>query len=263
MDISIVIVNYKRKGLTLNCLQSLYATDWGDLSYEIIVVDNASGDNSVEIIRWQFPDVILIESLVNLGMGGGNNLGFSRAKGKYLCVMNPDTLVFPNTIPTLYAFMKANSQVGLVGPKQYNPNHTVQDSCFRWHSALTPLYRRTFLGQTVAGRQDLSRFLMTDFDKESSSEVDWLLGSFMFIRGEALLQVGGFDERFFLYFEDTDLCRRFHRKSWRVVYYPGAEIIHNHNRESAQTPWYYFFTSVTTRTHIVSWIKYLLKWKGV
>ena len=101
-----------------------------------------------------------------------------------------------------------------------------------------------------------------DFNKTYTRDVNWLLGSFLFMRKTAINEVGAFDDRFFLYFEDTDLCRRFHAGGWRVVYYPEAEIIHNHNRASAKTPWYKFFTSITTRVHIYSWIKYALKWRN-
>jgi len=260
MDISIIIVNYKSRGLTLSCLKSIKEADWSALSHEIIVVDNASNDYLQDILAWQYPEVEFVQSKINLGMGGGNNLGLARAKGKYLVIMNPDTLVFKDTFKQLYGYMEANQEVGVVGPKQFSPDKSIQASCFRWHSLLTPLYRRTFLGG-MFGQKDLARFLMVDFDKNQTMDVDWLLGSFLFMRRSALEQVGGFDQRFFLYFEDTDLCRRFWQKNWRVVYCPDASIIHNHCRASASTPWYKFFTSTTTRSHVASWFKYLLKWK--
>lgn len=260
MDLSIIIVNYKSKGFTLNCLRSVKEADMAGLSREIIVVDNGSEDNTPAIVRWQHPDVKVIELPVNLGMGSGNNLGFASATGRYLVVMNPDTIAMPDTFKKMVKYMDEHPAVGVLGPKQFNPDKSVQDSCYRWHGILTPFYRRTFLGRTSWGRRDIARFLMTDFDKDSTREVDWLLGSFLIVRAEALKQVGGFDEQFFLYFEDTDWCRRFHQAGWGVVYFPEAEVIHNHSRLSAKTPWYKFFTSQPTRVHIWSWIKYLLKW---
>jgi hypothetical protein len=259
MKISIIIVNYRSKGLTLNCIKSIKEADWTGLSYEIIVVDNTSFEHLGDILAWQHPEVKFIQVKSNIGMGAANNLGFAKAQGSYVVVMNPDTIAMPDTFRRLYDYMEANSRVGIVGPKQFNPDKTVQDSCFRWHSVLTPIWRRTFLGARF-GAEDMKRFSMSDFDKQSLREVDWLLGSFLFIRHQALKQVGGFDERFFLYFEDTDLCRRFHEKHWQVVYNPETSIIHNHGRASARTPWYKFFTSATTRTHVASWIKYLIKW---
>lgn len=260
MDISIVIVNYKSKGLTLNCLKSIREADWSSLEHEIIVVDNNSNDNIGQILSWQFPDVRFIKNEKNVGMGKGNNSGLKKARGRYVVIMNPDTQAMPETFRRLYEFMEKHRRVGAVGPRQYNPDKTVQHSCFRWHSLLTPVFRRTFLGGWQPGRKDLARFLMNDFDKQSVRQVDWLLGSFIFIRKEALKQAGMFDPRFFLYFEDTDLCRRLWRANWQVIYNPQAEIIHNHNRLSAKTPWYRFFTNSATRSHVVSWIKYLLKW---
>ncbi len=258
MDISIVIVNYKSKGLTLNCIKSIEESDFGDLLYEIIVVDNHSNDNIAEILAWQYPKVLCIQSNRNLGMGAGNNLGLRRARGRYVVIMNPDTIAFKDTFTKLFAFMEENPTVGIVGPKQFNPDKTVQDSSYRWHSLLTPVFRRTFLGGL--GEWELKRYLMVDYDKKNPRDVDWLLGSCLFIRAKALKDVGMFDERFFLYFEDTDLCRRFWKKHWRVHYYPDASIIHNHNRESARQPWYSFFMSKVSRRHVRSWYKYIAKW---
>jgi len=258
MDISIVIVNYKSKGLALNCIKSIEEASFGDLSYEIIVVDNNSDDTIGQILAWQHPSVVFIKSQKNLGMGGGNNLGIRRAQGRYIVVMNPDTLAFPDTFSALYQFMEANPDIGMAGPKQFNPDRSVQDSCYRWHSFLTPIFRRTFLGELA--ESEINRFLMRDYDKQKPRDVDWLLGSCLFIRAKALRDVGGFDEHFFLYFEDTDLCRRFWQKKWRVVYNPQASIIHNHNRESARQPWYTFFMNVASRHHFKSWWRYLAKW---
>ncbi|MCK4553779.1 glycosyltransferase family 2 protein [Candidatus Parcubacteria bacterium] len=260
MDISIIILNYKSKGLALNCIKSIKEADFDNLKYEIIVVDNNSGDSIGEILSWQYPDIKFIQNKRNIGMGAGNNIGIKQAQGQYIVIMNPDTLAFKDTFIKLYDFMQTNPRVGIAGPLQYNPDKTIQDSCYRWHSLFTPLYRRTPLGKFKFAQKDLDRFLMKNFDRQSLRKVNWLLGSFLFCRAKALEQVGLFDERFFLYFEDTDLCRRFWRKSWRVVYYPEAKIIHNHIRQSAQDPWYKFLFNKATRCHIVSWVKYLKKW---
>jgi GT2 family glycosyltransferase len=347
MDISIIILNYKSKGLTLSCIKSIKEADFtlpqpspsqgeGELKHEIIVVDNNSGDSIGEILNWQYPEVKFIQNKKNLGMGAGNNVGIRRAMGEYIVIVNPDILVFKDTFRKLYDFMESNKDVGVIGPLQYNPDKTIQHSCYRWHSLFTPLYRRTPLGKFKFARRDLDRFLMKDLtpptpplarggiqlssqpgsplirggiqkrpqpgttlikegiqkssqsetplvrgdrwiSREQSSsqspktppipnirggakEVDWLLGSFLFCRGTALKEVGMFDERFFLYFEDTDLCRRFWRKGWKVVYFPEAKVIHNHSRQSARGSWYKFLGNAATRYHIASWVKYLRKW---
>ena len=260
MDISIVIVNYNTKELLLSCLKSIKACDWHGLKYEVIVVDNNSREYLGDILAKLYPEVKFIQSEVNLGMGAGNNLGFSSAAGKYFVVMNADTIAMPNTFEVLYHYLENNPRVGITGPKQLNLDQTVQQSCYRYHTLMTPFYRRTFLGATSCGHTDLNRFLMTDFDHYHIKEVDWLLGSFFFMRSEVYKSLGGFDERFFLYFEDTDLCRRCHQAGWQVVYNPEARIVHNHGRQSAKTPWWKFFTSRTARIHIGSWFKYLRKW---
>jgi len=260
MDISIIILNYKSRGLVLNCIKSIKEADFSGLKYEIIVVDNNSEDSLSEILAWQYSEVKFIQNKYNLGMGGGNNVGIKVAKGKYIVIMNPDTIAFVDTFKKIHEFMELNSEVGLAGPKQFYPDKTVQASCYRWYKLLTPIYRRTFLGKLKFGKKDLSRFLMKDFDHNSSQEVDWLLGSFLFCRTKALEKVGRFDERFFLYFEDTDLCRRFWQKDWKVVYFPESKLIHNHIRKSAETPWYKFFWNKAARHHIISWFKYLKKW---
>ncbi len=260
MDISIVILNYKSKGLTLNCVRSIRESDFGGLKYEIIVVDNNSEDSIGEILNWQYPEIKFIQNKKNIGMGAGNNIGIKAASGKYIVIANPDILASKDVFRKMYDFMEENKDIGAAGPRQFNPDRTIQNSCYRWYGLLTPLYRRTPLGRFKFAKRDLDRFLMKDFDHKTTREVDWLLGSFLFCRAEALRQVGMFDERFFLYFEDTDLCRRFWEKNWKVVYFPEAEVIHNHARKSAQEPWYKFLGSAATRSHIASWIKYLRKW---
>lgn len=264
MDISIIIVNYKSKGFTLNCIKSISESSFDcngkKLQHEIIVVDNNSEDGIGDILSWQNPEVVFIQNYKNIGMGAGNNVGFKKAIGEYVVVMNPDTLAQKNTFVQLYEYMEKNKVVGVVGPKQLNPDKSVQDSCYRWHSIMTPIYRRTPIGKLSFARKSLDKFLMKDFDKSYTKEVDWLLGSFIFMRGETLKKVGYFDERFFLYFEDTDLCKRFWKNDFKVVYNPEVEIIHNHNRDSAKVIWYKFFSSRAARQHIVSWLKYLLKW---
>ena len=259
MDISIVIVNYKSKDLTLNCLKSIKQADWFGLAYEIIVVDNYSADLSSDDLR-PFGEIKYIMNGRNIGFGAANNQGIRLAKGKYVIIMNPDTVASKGVFKKLYDYLESNLAVALVGPKQFNPDGSEQETCFRWPSFLTPIYRRTPLGKISLAKKDLDRFLYKDYNKGSLKEVDWLLGSFLFCRAEALRRVGAFDEKFFLYFEDTDLCRRFWQMGYRVVYNPEADIIHNHRRQSATAPWYKFFTSITTWHHIFSWFRYLKKW---
>jgi len=236
------------------------AADWPGLDYEIIVVDNYSGDLSNQDFK-PYGAIQYLMNGQNKGLGAANNKGIRQARGKYIVIMNPDTLVSKDAFFKLFDFMEKNPKAGAVGPKQLNLDGSLQDSCFRWPELLTPIFRRTPLGRTEMGKKDLDRFLYRYYNKDSVLEVDWLLGSFLFCRAEALRQAGNFDEKFFLYFEDTDLCKRFHQAGWRVVYYPEATITHNHIRQSAKTAWYKFFINKATWHHLASWARYLIKWK--
>src|SRR3989338_7100501 len=261
MDVSIVIVNYKSKDLTLNCLRSIKNADWPGLDYEIIVVDNYSiriHDRDLE----PFGEIKFVMNGRNMGYGAANNQGIGQSQGKYIVIMNPDTSASKDIFIKLFDFMENNPRVGVAGPKQFNLDQTVQETCFRWPGLLTPLYRRTPLGKIGFAKRNLDRFLYKDYNKDKIGEVDWLLGSFLFCRAEALRQVGAFAERFFIYFEDIDLCRRFWGGGWQVIYNPDAVITHNHARQSARTPWYKFFKSIAAWHHLASWVKYLWKWRG-
>lgn len=264
MDISIIIVNYKSKGHTLNCLRSIEKADFEyggrKLSHEIIVVDNDSRDFIGDILKWQHPSVIFMQNNANLGMGAGNNRGIGRARGEFAVIMNPDTIVFKDTFAKLHEFMSGHKRAGIAAPQLLYPNRTVQVSRHRWQSLMTPLYRRTFLGNSRFAKKDLDRFLMTDIGDNEATKADWIQGSFLFCRKSALKEVGGFDERFFMYMEDTDLCRKMWARGWEVFYYPPAKIIHNHARASAAIPWYAFFLSKHAKWHVVSWMKYVIKW---
>ena len=232
------------------------------ISYEIIVVDNASGDGVGEMLKEEFPHARFIQSETNIGFAAGNNLGMERAGGRYIMIMNPDIIVNSGSFEALVHFMDENPDVGLAGPKLLNPDRTIQDSAYRFPRTATPVYRRTMLGKVPAGKREVSRYLMKDWDHKSSMEVDWLLGACLIARKIALDEVGPFDERYFLYFEDTDWCRRFWERKWKVAYVTSSVMIHFHRRESADTPLIQSLFNKITREHIKSSIKYFLKYWG-
>lgn len=259
MDLSIIIVNYKTKDKTLACLQAIEEAGLGALAYEIIVVDNASGDDLSPLAE-AYPRARVIQSASNLGMGGGNNLGAREAKGDFILVLNPDTRVRPGAIEALHGFLRARPEVGIAGPKLLNPDGSLQYSCLRFPKLHTPILRRTFLGRFAPAHLD--NFLMKDFDHAETREVDWLMGSCLLVRREILDRDGRlFDEKYFMYFEDTDLCRRAQRKhNYKVAYHPAAEVFHDHARESAANPWYRApLVDPLAREHLKSWFKYFFK----
>lgn len=256
MNLSIIIVNYKNKDKIKNCLKSIATSDLNGLTYEIIVIDNASGDDLADL-KTQIIDFKLIQSTVNLGMGGGNNLGIKEARGEFVVILNPDTILKPSAIKILYNYIKNNPEVYIVGPKLLNPDLTLQYSCSHFPGFWTPVLRRTFLGRLFP--KYLDWFLMKNSSHDIIQEVDWLMGSCLIIRKEGFL---GFDDKnFFMYFEDVDICRRAKEAEKKVIYNPEAEVIHCHARESAKHPWYLaILLDKITREHIKSWFKYFKKW---
>ena len=262
MDLSIVIVNYRSKEKLVDCLAALRANVSSDLKKEIIIVDNNSGDELDDLIEPE-AGMKLIVSPKNLGMGGGNNLGLSQARGEFVLILNPDTLVKPGSLEALADHLRSNLETVLVGPKLLNPDGSLQFSCFRWPGFFTPIFRRTPLGAYFSAAT--KHFLMADFDHQSARTVDWLLGSCLMFRRET--ELGGqifqprFDERYFMYFEDTDLAREIWERGGRVVYLPTALVVHDHQRQSARYPWYLaIFLDGLARHHIASWFKYFIKW---
>jgi len=262
MDLSIIILNYKTRGLLKQCLKGIRLFNL-PLKYEIIVVDNASNDGTAEMMKEEFKEVKFIQSEFNRGFSAGNNLGIKEARGKYLLLLNPDIAVLNNAIFKMYQFMEANPKIGLAGPKLLNPDGTIQMSVKRFPSFWAHLYRRTPLGKLPFARRVIREYLMMDWDHKDSRPVDWVLGGSMIVRREALDKVGLLDERFFLYFEDVDWCRRFWQAGWQVYYIAEAEMVHYYKRESAENPGLGGLFKFPTRAHIASGIKYFVKYLGV
>ena len=262
MDISIIILNYKSKRLVRQCIKTIFLYN-PKLSFEIIVVDNHSEDGVVEMVREQFPGVICIASPENVGYAAGNNLGIKRSQGRYVVIMNPDITLRPGSLEIMVAAMDADKTIGILGPKLEQPDGSLDTSCYRFPSYSVPFYRRTPFGKFSFGKRVVAEYLMDDYDHKEAKDVDWLLGAVLLVRRSALDKVGLLDASFFLYFEDTDWCRRFWRAGYRVVYFPAATMVHYHERLSAQGLWFLSPLRKSTRIHITSCIKYFWKWKKI
>lgn len=252
MEISIIINNYKTRGLLKQCLKGIYLYP-PRVEFEVIVIDNNSGDGSVELVKEKFPSVRLFESKDNLGHHKGNNLGIKNSTGKYILILNTDIALMDNSIDKIYDFMEQNPNVALVGPKLKNPDGSTQYSCLRFPTTMVPIYRRTFLGEFDFAKKEIFRYLMEDFDHNSTREVDWILGACELVRKSAIDRVGLMDEYLFLYFGDVAWCKKFKIAGYRVIYFVDANIIHYHKRESAQSG---FFSKIFW-IHIIDWFKYL------
>ena len=202
MKLSIIILNYNTEHLLRLCLKNLFDLNI-NIDHEIIVVDNASTDNSVAVVKEKYSAIKLIESKKNIGHAAGNNLGIKHAKGEYVLILNSD-IIFTQLqdIKKVLDFLDSHPRVGIVGPKLLNGDGTVQRSCYRPYGFMTPMYRRTPLGKLGVAKKDLQRHLMWDFEHNETREVEWVLGACMFIRKDFLERQGFFDERFFLYFAD-------------------------------------------------------------
>ena len=261
MQLSIIIVNYNTGALTSACIESCLQQRLPRPT-EVIVVDNNSTDNSVAFLRSDFPEVTVIDNPRNQGLAAGVNLALRAAKGKYCLLLNPDIIALPGSIMTLVDFISNHQDVGMLGGQLLSPNGSVQYSCFRFYKLSTIIYRRTILGRTRWGKREINRFLMRDFDRTQVRDVDWLMGSCLLLRTAAIAEVGGMDERFFLYFEDVDWCRRFWQAGWRVIYVPQARFSHFHQRASRRGTIGGPFTNWATREHIRSAIKYFSKYRG-
>lgn len=261
MKLSIIIVNYNTAALTKACIESLLTQRFsGEL--EIIVVDNASSDESVALLRSDFPEVTVITHQRNFGLAVGVNRGLRSATGEYILILNPDIVVLPDALSTIVRYLDRHSDVGMVGGQLLYPNGRVQVSHYRFYRPMTIVYRRTQLGKTSSGEREIDRFLMRDYDRREARDVDWLMGACLAVRAEAVRKVGGMDERFFLYFEDVDWCRRFWQAGWRVVYLPTAQFSHYHQRSSEQGGILGIFFNYAVRAHIASAFKYFWKYRG-
>lgn len=261
MKLSIIIVSYNTVGLTRACVESLLQQNL-PAKTEIIVIDNASHDDTVLLLRSDFPEVSVLANSTNVGLAAAVNRGLRESRGDYCLILNPDVVALEGAIGQLIDYMDEHSDVGVAGGKLLSPNGKLQYSCYRFYRMMTIFYRRTWLGQTSWGRAANHSFLMKDFDHARVREVDWLMGACLMVRMRALQAVGGMDERFFLYFEDVDWCRRFWQAGWRVTYVPRALFSHYHQRSSEQSSALGLLTNSAVRHHVTSAVKYFWKYRG-
>lgn len=258
MDLSIIILNFNTKNMLKECLRSLVRASVA-VSHEIIVVDNASHDGTAAMLAAEFPQVRCIQSAINKGYAGGNNLGLAQAHGRYQMIMNPDILVDAGSIEGLVAYLDTHPTVGLVGPRLNNPDGSLQYTCYRFPRWWTPLFRRSLFGVLPWAKKHISSYLMEEFDHASAMPVDWLLGGALMARKEAIVDVGPLDEGFFLYFDDTDWCRRFWEKGWQVVSVSTVSMIHFHQRAS-RGGLLALLRSRAARIHLRSGVRYFWKY---
>jgi len=252
--LAVVIVSYNTRRMIRRCLQSLQAFP-PHCSHAIWVVDNASRDGTVAMLRQEFPAVRLHANRRNLGYAAAVNQGLEAAGAEYTLVLNPDIVVRDGAVDQLVAFMDAHADAGLAAAKLLNTDGSLQYTCRSFYTPQTLLFRRTFLGKLFPRSRVIRRHLMLDYDHATPRAVDWVIGACMLVRRSAVEDVGGMDERFFLYFEDVDWCFRLGRQGWKVYYVPQAEMLHEHRRESAKPK-----LSRSFWAHLGSLLRFYEKW---
>ena len=264
MKLSILILNFRQETLCARLLRSLekFAPNF---PFEILLVDNCSGEENFLALQSAvrgLPNtfqrkVQLLQTKKNLGFSAGNNFGLRRARGEFVAICNPDTEVFlPGTFERLVSFLQENEKVGVCGPKIIFSNGQTQDSFRAFPTIFDLLVKRTFLSRMFKKR--LAKFLLWEIDLSRPQKVDWLVGAFFVARRNALESCGNFDERFFLFFEDTELCRLMWAKGWKVFFLPHVCVLHEKHRLSGRT----LLGEILKKTfwiHVASGVKYFLK----
>ncbi len=235
-DLSIIIVNWNVRQRLEQCLLSIYppAGDRPTLTIETIVVDNASTDGSVDMVRRAFPQVTLIANSDNPGFTGGNNQGIAASQGRYVLLLNPDTQVLNDALTRMVAYMDAQPHIGALGPMLLNPDGSVQSSRRRFPRPATAFLESTVLQSWFPRHRLLRDYYVLDTPNDVIAQVDWVTGACLLTRREVLDQIGLLDDGYFMYSEELDWCRRAKMAGWQVVYFPEARVIHYGGQSSEQ-----------------------------
>ena len=234
-DIAVIIVNWNARQDLRQCLQSLFAAP-AKASFAVWVVDNASTDGSAEMVAREFPSAHLRVNTENLGFSKANNQAITEALAdtntRSVFLLNSDAAVHAGALDALVAWVDANPNAGIVGPKVLNPDGTLQLSCRRFPSLGAGFFRNTYLGRLFPHNKFAKDYLMQDFDHAHTLPVDWVSGCAMLLRRDLIEKIGALDERFYMYCEDVDICQRAWDAGREVVYFPEAVVTHAIGRSS-------------------------------
>ena len=270
-DINIVYVNYLMKEDILKAVSSVLTDILGcPYDVQITVVDNSENKDDIkEDLEKLYPEVKYIDAGGNIGFGKGNNKGFKSTESRYYFALNRDTIIpdNSNTIERIIKFMDNNPKIGCIGPKLINMDQTLQDTCYRFDFKsiiVKPFKQINFDKKYNWVKKYTNRLLMKDFDHNTTRPVDWVLGAAMVVRKEVVDEIGWFDDRYFMYLEDCDWFRTMWDNGWPVYYVHDIVIQHRYARASAEIPGVLkaLLKNKLARIHLISWFKYILKWRG-
>jgi GT2 family glycosyltransferase len=231
-DISIVVVSFNTRDLLRECLETVFAQK--GLTCEVIVVDNDSRDGSLAMVQREFPAVVAIQAGTNLGFAAANNLAFAVARGKYVVLLNSDAFLPAGTLKRAFATMEASPATGLAGGRLVGRDGGWQPSARMFPSLLNDFLSLSGLAARFPHSRFFGRADRTWADPTQPVDTDWVPGAFSIVRRDILERIGYFDESFFLYYEEVDLCRRIHTAGYRISYWPELEVIHIGGESSRQ-----------------------------
>jgi GT2 family glycosyltransferase len=234
--IDVIIVNYKSEHLLHRCVNSIYHAA-GAQEINLVIQDNGSS-RYLDILIKAFPEAKWVRNKKNLGFGRAINRGIQLGGAPYILILNPDTFLFENFFPTLLTYMEDHPDTGVVGPKIFYEDGSLQETARSFPNLLTGLFGRTSILTRWFPENPLTQHNLKTktSDGKTPLEVDWVSGACMFVRREAVRQIGMMDERFFMYWEDADWCRRMWANRWKVVYLPAATLCHHGGKSSETRP---------------------------
>ncbi len=232
--LSIITIGMNHLSYLKSLYQSLFIENKPVIEFEAIYVDNCSNDGSVDFLRNQFPNVRIIINSSPLGFGENNNKGVMASTGQYVAIINPDIILQKGSIDVLYNYLESHPEVGIVAPQLLNPDMTIQFSVRGYLSPKLTLYRFLTRGKDESDNKEIHNYLCKDLDFEQSQPIDWAIGAALMLSRDTYAQLGGFDQDYYLYIEDQDLCLRSWKMGRPVWYVPESKMIHNHLRSSTK-----------------------------